>query len=299
MGTLHADHYPYYQFTGKSRLDKSINTLLGIVEGITIDSKIDDIELDYLIAWLNENNEFRDRHPYNELFPVLTQALEDGVITDDERSDILWLCERLRSNEFYGSTTTDLQRLHAVLGGITADGLITEAELQGLSSWLLDHENLRTCWPYDEVDSLITKVLADKVIDQQEQSQLMSFFSEFIESGQKHTIIQPQAEGEMTLSGVCAVSPEIIVPGSTFCFTGASKRYNREQFKTVIVQNGGRFTNSISKNLNYLVIGGEGNPCWAYACYGRKVEAAVSLRKQGHRLLLVHEYDFTDALMDL
>lgn len=34
------------------------------------------------------------------------------------------------------------------------------------------------------------------------------------------------------------------------------------------------------------------NPCWAYACYGRKVEQAIGLRKAGSQLLLVHEADF-------
>lgn len=54
-----------------------------------------------------------------------------------------------------------------------------------------------------------------------------------------------------------------------------------------------------SKKVNYLVVGGEGNPCWAYACYGRKVEKAVELRRQGHPIVIVHENDFHDAVLDL
>jgi hypothetical protein len=49
--------------------------------------------------------------------------------------------------------------------------------------------------------------------------------------------------------------------------------------------------------LDYMVFGTAGNPCWAYACYGRKVEQAVALRKEGYRLMIVH--DFRDALADL
>lgn len=59
------------------------------------------------------------------------------------------------------------------------------------------------------------------------------------------------------------------------------------------------FTNNVSKSTDYLVIGAEGNPCWAYACYGRKVEAAVNLRKEGYRIILVHENDFHDAVADI
>ena len=57
--------------------------------------------------------------------------------------------------------------------------------------------------------------------------------------------------------------------------------------------------NSVSAKLDYLIIGADGNPCWAYACYGRKVEKAVDLRKTGSRLLLVHENDFHDAVADI
>lgn len=62
---------------------------------------------------------------------------------------------------------------------------------------------------------------------------------------------------------------------------------------------GGKSVSSVSQKLNYLVIGAEGNQCWAYACYGRKVEKAVELRKQGARLLIVHENDFHDAIADV
>jgi hypothetical protein len=55
---------------------------------------------------------------------------------------------------------------------------------------------------------------------------------------------------------------------------------------------------SVSSKVDYLIIGADGNPCWAYACYGRKVEMAVQLRKQGSRLQLIHEHDFHDAIAD-
>lgn len=61
---------------------------------------------------------------------------------------------------------------------------------------------------------------------------------------------------------------------------------------------GGEVVNHVSSHVDYLVIGADGNPCWAYACYGRKVEKAVQLRKKGGRILLVHENDFHDAVAD-
>ena len=54
--------------------------------------------------------------------------------------------------------------------------------------------------------------------------------------------------------------------------------------------------NSVSKKTNYLIVGDDGNPCWAYACYGRKVEKAINLRKEGAQIIIVHENDFWDEV---
>jgi hypothetical protein len=67
----------------------------------------------------------------------------------------------------------------------------------------------------------------------------------------------------------------------------------------MIARAGGIFSNRLTKKVDYLVVGAEGNPCWAYACYGRKVEQATKYRKQGYKVLIVHEYDFWDALEDI
>ena len=295
---MHTDHREYFKFTGRSRLDKAINSLIGLVEGISIDGSINESEIAFLRLWLQENREVRNQHPFTELMPVVEMAIADGVLTDDERQDILWLCEKLKSTEYFDATTADIQRLHALMAGITSDGTITETELRGLSAWLADHDQLKTCWPYDEVDSLITTVLADGKIDDAEHQLLKNFFGEFVAVLDNRTIVSPKINEKTTLVGLCAVCPEIEFSGSKFCFTGASAKYSRTEFTSLVKRLGGEVVGAVSSTLNYLVIGADGNPCWAYACYGRKVEKAVELRKQGARILLVHEYDFHDAVAD-
>ncbi|MCX6065356.1 MAG: BRCT domain-containing protein [Chloroflexi bacterium] len=290
------DFQPYYLFTSKSRLDKAINSLLGIVEGISVDLEND--ELNYLAQWITEQDEYQNQHPFNELIPVVSNALKDGVLSKDERDDIIWLCEKLRSTEFFEITTADMQRLHAIMGGIAADGVITVDELLGLSDWLSEHEHLKKCWPYDEVDSIVTAVLADKRIDEKEHSLLMSFFSEFVSVQNNHVIFQLPISSEVTLQGLYAACPEITFDNSVFCFTGASSNCTRKELNEIVVNLGGKVINSVTSSLNFLVIGSDGNPCWAYACYGRKVEIAVNLRRQGSHLLIVHENDFNDAIAD-
>ena len=296
---MHTDHKGYLKFTGRSRLEKAVNSLLGIVEGISVDGRINNREIAFLETWLEDHREVEQTHPFNELVPVINSALADGIITDDEKQDILWLCEKLRSVEFIDAATADMQRLHAVLGGIAADGVITESELHGLSDWLTEHEHLRTLWPYDEVDSLVTVVLKDRKIDEAEHKMLLDFFREFTAVLDERTIKGPSITEGSKLVGLCAVCPEISFEDTSFCFTGASFKYTRSVFSDVVKKLGGAVLTSVSPKLNYLIIGADGNPCWMYACYGRKVEKAVELRKQGARLLIVHENDFHDAVEDV
>jgi len=297
---LHQDHEPYVRFTSKKMIDTAVKNLIGIVEGIAIDGQVNTDELRFLQGWIEDHRDVANKHPFNELVPIIADALTDGVLSEEEKLNILWLCEKLANDRrYYDVVTSDMQRLHGVLGGIIADGKISEDELKGLSEWLLNHEHLRTCWPFDELDALIMSVMEDGVIDKEEHEMLMRFFADFVSLADDVTITNPLVDEDGLVTGVCAVDPDISFDNTVFCFTGASSRYRRNELKQLIEGIGAKFTNNVSKKVHYLIIGAEGNPCWTYSCYGRKVEAAVKLRKKGHNILLVHEYDFHDAQEDL
>ncbi len=284
--------------TTRLRLEGAINSLLGLIEGISIDSSINPTEVDFLRSWLAEHADVAERHPFNELVPLVTASIADGRLSEEERLDIHWLCERLRSTNFTSSTGADLQRLSALVGGIAADGLVNEEEVRRLGEWLQCHQSLRTCWPYDEIVALVSHVLRDGKIDSDEKATLESFFAEFaagLDDGPPNDV---DAAHSQTLIGVCAVCPEISFQGSLFCFVGASKQFSHDDFHDLVSRLGGRSTTALTANVDYLVVGAEGNPCWSFACYGRTVERAIELRKSGARLALVHEFDFNDAVAD-
>lgn len=297
---MDSDLRPYFRFTGKGRLDKSINSLIGLLEGIAIDGQVTPGEVAMLGMWLADHRDVATRHPFSELVPAVAGAVADGILDPEEREDLLWLCRRLRSTEFYDTVTADLQRLHAVVGGIAADGVITTDEMRGLSDWLAEHEHLKTCWPYDEIETLTTKALGDGHIDEAEHKMLLEFFTEFLAVLDERTVVRPVAfDGpEMTIGALCSVAPEVTFTARSFCFTGASSRFKRAEFEDLVHRLGGEPLASVTAKLHYLVIGAEGNPCWAFACYGRKVEKAVALRRKGVRVVILHENDFHDAVQD-
>lgn len=295
----HPDQSTYLRFTTPQIVSRELTTLSGILKGIHIDGTVTPAEIQGLMDWMTRNQQFERKHPFGEIFTVLLDALADGVLTEDELADIVWLCDKyVGESGYFDAITGDIQQLHGILAGIAADGRIEKSELIGLREWLQENDHLKSCWPYDEIEAVICHVLKDGVVDQQEHAALLGFFSEFVKSEDHRAVDIPENWGQISIQGICSVCPEIDFSDRVFCFTGSSARMTRKKIAEIIESAGGQFSKSLTKSVQFLVIGAEGNPCWTFSCYGRKVEQAVELRRSGHQVVLVHEYDFWDAALD-
>ncbi|MHB1460781.1 MAG: BRCT domain-containing protein [Armatimonadota bacterium] len=294
MKAHHFDESGYLHFCTPDRFRTTLLTLLGTIEGICIDNIVDDDECQFLRQWLIENNDICQKAPMNEIIPSIELALLNGYIDKQSVLDIRWLCKQLVSDEFKAIITNDIKILQGIVVGISADSIISPFELENLQDWIQDHDYLKGHWPYDEVDSLITKVLQDHVVDAEEQEELLSFFTQFgdVKFDTDIGLIKQRTE---TISGICCCDPQIEFTNRRFCITGHSTQHSRGELEKMITTRGGSISNTISKKLNYLVVGAERNLCWQYNCYGRKIEAAMQLRKAGHPIIIVHETDLLDA----
>ena len=146
---------------------------------------------------------------------------------------------------------------------------------------------------------MIHTVLEDKVITGDERNSLLAFMSNLIEFKDSYNLVETdfaELRKKYSISGICAYCPDVEIEGKLFCFTGESYRSTRAEIKAEIERLGGRFRTSVSKNTDFLVVGNAGNPCWAYSCYGRKIEEAMALRKEGAKILIINETDFWDAV---
>lgn len=293
----------YRQFTKPAELHKAINTLRGLVAGINSDMKVGSEEVTELVHWCEIHANLRDRHPFSEILPVVDQALEDGVVTEDEARDILWLCNNFVDNSaYYDMVTSSIQFLNGMLHGLLADGKLSDHEIMTLKSWIAANDFLAGTYPFDEINSLLYVILEDNIITEQERETLMALFSDVIDFTSSYNLSEKEfarLREKYSISGICAVCPEISFEGKIFCFTGESYRAKRAEIAETVANLGGIARTSVSAKTDYLIVGNAGNPCWAYACYGRKIEEAVNLRKQGAGIVIVNETDFWDAVDDV
>lgn len=289
----------YYHFTGPQRRDKAFHTLIGILGGIAADGVVTKPECSELGDWLITNESLAAKCPaFTELCNGVRAAIADGIITSEEITDLLALADRLKSTEgYFGLLTHQLQELHGLLHGIVADGAVSGAELQSIQSWIEANEGFRMSWPVTEIETLVVSALSRGTLEEKEHAELLSFLAQFadlsVNSSVRGLILKPE---EMTVRGICATDPEIIFERRGFCFTGIAQRATREECHDAVARKGGYPKNTVSKSVHYLVIHESANPCWAYSCYGRKVEEALWLRQRGEPLMIIQERDFWDAL---
>ena len=293
----------YRPFMAKAELHKSVNALIGMLEGVSIDRQITADEIVEVRNWYELHQHLMDCHPFSEILPVLGAALSDGTLDTDEISDLLWLCNNVVNAkefpEYFGLVTCGIQQLEGILHGIMADNVITDKEILQLREWMDDHDFLCGTYPFDEIYSLLVAAREDGIISEDERNMLKAFFSTFIDTRESYNISEIDVKAlqeKYTIGGICATDPDISFKDKIFCFTGESKKAHRAEIAQMIEQAGGIFNNNVVKKTDYLIVGADGNPCWAFACYGRKVEKAIELRKAGAHIVVVNELDFWDAL---
>jgi hypothetical protein len=291
----------YRVFTGKAEADKAINTLRGILEGIMIDRNINENEIKELDNWCEDHYDLINRNPFQDFVVTIREALRGEVDINEAIEDLYWLSQKYQEdNIYYNAVTADLQTLQGICHGILADGIINDTEIKGLQNWMNKNNHLASFYPYDELYTVLQKILKDGIVDEGEQVLLKAYFNQFVRLTDSQLTEKLQKEiADTKISGLCSIDPNIKIEGKTFCVTGKLTRGNRDELLKKIDDWGGLSCGTPGKKTDYLIVGDNGNPAWAFACYGRKVEQALKLRKSGSQIIIVNEFDFWDYLDEI
>lgn len=290
------DSKSYNRFCAPQQIERDLNTLLGILKGITSDSVIKKEELDELVKWITNCEHLFSKHPYSELITCISKAILDGVLTNEESDDIIWICEQYlnKDSPYYNTITSGVQQLHGILRGIKSDKVINKEELIFLETWLIENEYLENTYPYQELLLLIYKILEDNIVTEEEQREVLAFCEQVL-SGININTLASTATKNLKVNS----DDDIKLQECTFCITGVSPTYSRKEIAEMIELYGGYVLDSISKKLNYLVVCDEKSSCWAFVGYGRKVEKAMNLNKAGANIKVIHESCIYDAIHKL
>lgn len=292
----------YQHFTMPAQLHKAVNQLRGMLGGISADGKMSEAEVAEFTHWCGLHSDLRNRHPFSEILPMIDAAMTDGQIDEEERQDILWVCSNFVDNgSYYDIMTSATQFLHGLVHGIMADNELGDKEIMSLNSWLEHNDYLKGTYPFDELEALLLKILRDRRISDAERTELVAFLGNLIEFKDSLNLDEKKfvdLRKSQSVDGICAVCPDVTFSERVFVLSGEFINGRKGDIAELIEKLGGCVKSQVSRNTDYLIVGNSGNRCWSFSCYGRKVEAAMMLRREGAKVQIVNENDFWDAVDD-
>lgn len=134
--------------------------------------------------------------------------------------------------------------------GIIADGKVVQAEAEFLMSWLVQNRQASENPIIINILGKVGAMLEDGVLDAEESSELLKLLRNI--SGESSEI------GELAKTSSLPIDnpmPPVTFPNMSFLFTGTCAFGTRKQCQAATETLGGVNTKSVTKSLNYLVLG--------------------------------------------
>lgn len=171
--------------------------------------------------------------------------------------------------------------------GLLADGNVDFGEAKILLDWLERNPDSSCGWPFDMILFRIREMLADGVLDAEEEAELIDTLMKLTGGGMAG-IENAFVSGSTTLP-LDQPPPSITWQDRGFVFTGQMACGTRKQCQEVVKTLGGFPLANISRKMHYLVIGTIGSEAWLYSTHGTKINSAIDLKRDGLPIAIVSE----------
>lgn len=177
----------------------------------------------------------------------------------------------------------DIDQLLGICEFALQDGYIDQGEAESILAWLNNHRACLDTWPANVLFDRLRILLADGVLDEDEQRDLLGIVMSITKPRTSEGIIVPS-----TLP-IDTPAPDVLFEQHSFCFTGVFDFGPRAQCQSAITERGGIPAPGITKKLHYLVIGNIGSEVWKHSSFGNKIAKAVEYRDAGVPLAIISE----------
>lgn len=189
---------------------------------------------------------------------------------------------------FRNEAVTDRQidELIGIIKGVLADGMVSQGEVEFLLSWMDTNRRAAHLWPAKVLYPRLAAAMADGKLDLEEESEILELLTKTVGG---NTAPQFGNASDSTRLPFTEPAQPIQFAGQLFCFTGKFNSGLRTWCEQQVTDRGGIASGTITKKLNYLVIGDIGNDNWLHSTHGRKIEKAMEYNAAGGRIVIVGE----------
>jgi len=257
-----------------------------------------DEEILYLDTWLLEAGEIIQNGVIRGLSSRVSKILSDGAVTEEERQELKQHLLDIQRDildipevDFF-SKESDLHLLNGLCKGLISDKTLSEEEVRYLDWWLTQNGTLKSNYPGKELYTLVKEILKDGVITTEESQTLHKALVDFTGCDLESGVV----DGLSTKLPVDS-DADIDLEGKVFCLTGVFMAGKRSHVEDILKRSNGLISNTVTKKIDYLVIGTLSSRDWRFSSHGRKIEKAISYRdNEGVGLKVISEEMLFDAL---
>ncbi len=185
-----------------------------------------------------------------------------------------------------------VRELLELLSSIVADGVIDTEEFRVLDEWLMQNNDLSREYPFNILVTHLSKILECGCVEVEELERLRETVLQ---------ILHPESLGRIDLSTVNGTPltqppPRVSFTGKVFVFTGNFVFGEKSECERATKDKGGICKQNVTRATDYVVVGRNGSPEWAYGNYGTKVEKTVDNIRHGSTTAILSETHWVAAL---
>lgn len=184
-----------------------------------------------------------------------------------------------------------IDELIGICRGVIANGIVDEQEALFLGRWIENHRDISGRWPVNVLYARLTDMLKDGALSRDEQKELLETLQEI--TGETTMYVESNRSTTLPLD---KPPPVVEIKDKTFCLTGRFVFGSNLDCEETIIDLGGSVVLAPGQETDFLVIGELCSADWAHTSFGRSIERAVDLQTQGHRLRIISEEHWVNAL---
>jgi NAD-dependent DNA ligase len=186
-----------------------------------------------------------------------------------------------------------IDELIGLIKGIMADGMVDQSEAEFLLRWMDTNKAARDRWPAKAIYPRLVAALADGKLDLDEQREILDLLVSAVGG---NTAPMHGESSDSTALPLTSPAPCIAFAERLFCFTGKFHSGTRQWCETQVTMRGGMPAASVTRKLDYLVIGEIGSRDWIHSTHGRKIEKAIEYNDAGGAIVIVGEEHWFEHL---
>ena len=179
-----------------------------------------------------------------------------------------------------------IDELIGTIKGVLVDGHVSQSEAEYLLRWMQANHDAANVWPACVLYPRIADALSDGVFDSNEEKSLLELLMATVG---RNTAPEFGEASNSTQLPVTDPAPKIQFSDRTFCFTGRFFSGTRDWCHKQVAIRGGATADSVTKKLDYLVIGDIGSRDWLHSTFGTKIQKAAKYAASGTPLIIVTE----------